>query len=299
MEGGPLSPLEVDGWIGQHTNRAITRFQQHHFTWSDGTVHPGQRTHAKLREYQGVQRPGDYSSGTSGNGRFVADPVTMARFHGLIANAKGWINAAIRKLELARDFAGGRGYGGESYALVDKYFHLDQLPRPSVFGRIVYLERIFYQMRSCIAHSSPATSMGSGYFQEDPSWHNHPKSKVRAFTHYGGYTRRSRHGGGPPMSKEDNYTGPNLRQDAIYVCTAVIKKWKDETLTETLVHELAHFCGPEVDRIDRIGDWSYRHRPDFFRLNAFTAVRTADCYSEFAGEARLRREVKHERLPQG
>jgi hypothetical protein len=109
--------------------------------------------------------------------------------------------------------------------------------------------------------------------------------------------RQSKNGGGPPMTEEDNYPGPNQRQDAIYVCTAVMRQFKDEHFTEVLVHELARCCGPELENMDRIADWSYRKRPDFFKLDHFSAVRTADCYSEFAGAAYLRREVLHEKLP--
>ncbi len=92
------------------------------------------------------------------------------------------------------------------------------------------------------------------------------------------------------MSQEDNYTGANLRQDTIFVCTRVIEQWNLEMYTSTLVHELAHFCGPEVDHPNRIGDHSYRDRPTFFQLEPSWAMRTAECYNEFAGEARLKRE---------
>ena len=61
----------------------------------------------------------------------------------------------------------------------------------------------------------------------------------------------------------------------------------DGVYTRVIVHELAHFCGPEVNSSDVIEDHSYRQRPNFFQLTPRQAIRTADCYSEFAGEAKL------------
>jgi len=56
-DGGPATPLEVDGICGPKTIRAIQMFQLHHFGWSgaDGRVDPDGPTLAKLNEYDGPQ----------------------------------------------------------------------------------------------------------------------------------------------------------------------------------------------------------------------------------------------------
>jgi hypothetical protein len=300
-DGGPLPPLAEDGWIGQYTNTAITKFQKHHFGWADGRVDPGQKTITKLREYQGVAPPGKASGGSGGAGTVTPDPVTLAQFYAQIEEAKRWINAAQHKLQRARDFVVGLGsFGGggaEAFALVNKYFHLDKEPKAVVPSRLMYLEGVFQAMKGCIAHSSPMTQQGTGYFQEDPTPGNNPKGKVLAYTYYGGYTRRKKNGEGPPMSKDDNYKGANLRQDTVFVVTHVLKKWQVEMYTATLVHELAHFCGPEIDKPDRIGDHSYRGQPNFLKLSPLLAARTAECYNEFAGESYLHREPNYQHIP--
>ncbi len=85
--GGPLPPLATDGWIGSNTNRAITKFQQHHFGAADGRVDPGLRTHAKLKEYQGTSPPGQSApaTGVPGSG---GNPNTMAVFYARIEEGK-------------------------------------------------------------------------------------------------------------------------------------------------------------------------------------------------------------------
>jgi hypothetical protein len=98
------------------------------------------------------------------------------------------------------------------------------------------------------------------------------------------------------MSKEDNYRGPNQRQAAVYICPRVLNAHSDFSYTRIIVHELAHFCGPETGA-RTIDDFGYRDRKvpaehaKFFDLRPEKAIRTADCYAEFAGYAYLGREV--------
>lgn len=48
-KGGPLAILGTDSKVGPNTIGAISRFQKHHFGWSDGRIDPGKKTHQKLQ----------------------------------------------------------------------------------------------------------------------------------------------------------------------------------------------------------------------------------------------------------
>jgi hypothetical protein len=66
--------------------------------------------------------------------------------------------------------------------------------------------------------------------------------------------------------RRDNHERANLREDAISISTETI----DPTplkLTSLIVHELAHFVGPELYSGDGIGDHSYTFRSDFSKLS--------------------------------
>lgn len=273
--GGPAPPLKVDGLCYGKTLAAIRKFQKEAcgFKWPDGRVDPGGKTQSRLKEF------------------FVpANPYTMPRVYLMLPQARLWIMVAMRVLGDAQFHLGGlRTFAGR-FALVSKYFHLDQLRPPQARVALAKIRSTFVSMETCIGHSSPLTTPGSGYFQEDPR-----DNEASAYTFSGGFTRRSRTHTTPPMSHEDNYLGLNQREDTIFICPRVLNTASNEFYTKVIVHELAHFCGPPPGA-DEIGDHGYRdHRvPDskdsFFKLSPHMAIRTADCYSEFAGEAYLRRE---------
>lgn len=265
--GGPAPPLKVDGLCFGKTLAAIRRFQKEAcaFKWPDGRIDPEGKTHQRLREF------------------FVpANPYTMPRIYLMLPQARHWILAAKRVLGDAELHLRGRPGFGKRFELVSKYFHLDRLSPAQGLAAIASMRRTFIDMETCIGHPSPLTEPGSGYFQEDPV-----ENQALAYTFFGGFTRKSRTKTTPPLSGEDNYAGPSQRQDTIFVCPRRLNTHSDGFYTGTIVHELAHFCGSEIDSANRIADHSYRHRPDFFRLSPYNAIRTADCYSEFAGEAAL------------
>jgi hypothetical protein len=265
--GGPVPPLKVDGLCYGKTLAAIRRFQKEAcgFKWPDGRISPGGKTHTRLREF------------------FIpANPYTMPRIYQMLPQALLWILAAKRVLGLAELHLRGQQGFSKPFQLVDKYFHVGTLAPVQKSASITRIRDTFNNMERCIGHSSPMTTLGSGYFQEDPL-----NSEFGAYTFFGGFTRRSRTKTTPPLGSEDNYENADKRQDTISVCSRVLNSQSDGVYTRVIVHELAHFCGPEVNSSDVIEDHSYRQRPNFFQLTPRQAIRTADCYSEFAGEAKL------------
>jgi hypothetical protein len=150
-------------------------------------------------------------------------------------------------------------------------------------GRI----RILYNtMEACIGRSTPMTTLGTGYFQEDP--HN---NKSFAYTWSGGYTMAGPKTGGPPVSID--LPIPCVRKDVIYLCPRKLNVQSSAFYTIVVVQELAHFCGPVEGSADAIVDHGYRRRPGFFQLNAYHVERMADCYAHIAGEAKLGFEAPH------
>jgi peptidoglycan hydrolase-like protein with peptidoglycan-binding domain len=57
-QGGPLSPVAVDGMFGPETVGAITRFQKQNFSWGDGRVDPNGQTLARLNACADGAAPG-------------------------------------------------------------------------------------------------------------------------------------------------------------------------------------------------------------------------------------------------
>lgn len=274
--GGPEPPLKVDGLCYGKSQAAIKRFQKEacHFKWPDGRVDPNGKTHERLKDF------------------FIpANPYTLPYVYHMLPKALLWILAAKRVLWDADLHRRGKPGFGSRMELVNRYFHLDQVGPRGAAASLASIRETFIKMETCIGHSSPFTELGSGYFQEDPL-----EAHASGYTFSGGFTRRSRTKTTPPMSKEDNYRGPNQRQDTIYICPRVLNAHSDFSYTRIVVHELAHFCGPEPGG-QTITDYGYRDRKvpaeqdKFFKLRPELAIRTADCYAEFAGYAYLGREV--------
>jgi hypothetical protein len=187
--------------------------------------------------------------------------------------------------------------------LVNKFFHLDKLPKGQAVAAIGRIHALFTTMKVAIGHNSqsPAKDAGksTGPLQPDPCCLNDQGvSDAFAYTFHGGFTRTNPKTGRPRLSKSDNYEGPNLREDTIFFCTqalaAVPAADRHEFFAETLLHELAHWVGPEPPKpgarglspeiVDIAGDVD---DPDFFKLSPSRALRNAESYAQFAAEAAL------------
>ncbi len=267
--GGPQPALKVDGYVGPKTLAAIRKFQTEAcgFKWPDGRVDVEKRTHQKLREFY-----------------IDPNPYHLKLIYIMLPNAVHWMNNARRALMEARmALTGGFAASNKGLNILNKYFHIDTLPVPKAINAIGRIDQIYQTGIACIGHASPMTREGSGYFQEDPK-----RNTAHAYTYEGGYHV------GPKWSKDAGYSGPNVRMDAIYICSRRYKSYSLDTYTMVVVHELAHFCGPPRPNADIIEDHSYRRKGSaFFKLSAKDAMRTADCYAHFAGEVSLGKEAPY------
>jgi hypothetical protein len=272
LEGGPSPALKVDGLCWQKTVAAIRRFQREAcgFKWPDGQIAPEQRTLQKLREFY-----------------LEPNPYAVPLAYAALPEAMAWILAAKQALRGAEWKLRGMPSAPRGLELTNKYFHLDAFTPNRALQAIADMNALFTTMHTCIARSTVMTQPGTGYFQEDAQ-----ENRYHAYTWAGGYTMRAPSGGTPKTGPgETPY--PGLRKDTIYICPRRFASFNQLFFTVVVVHELAHFCGPPEGATD-ISDFGYRKQgATFFALRPELALRTADCYAHFAGEARLGREAPY------
>jgi hypothetical protein len=275
-QGGPDPKLDVDGIVGPLTRAAIAAFQKQQFGWSDGRVDTDNVTIQKLRAING------------GNPAGAAPAVdaqrqaALALTYSTLPAALAMVQQALLTVDFARYYVQGaanifKQIAEDQFAVVDTYFNLSKVSKQQQLDALAKIGKIFGTMRTLLGHPGPQLTPGTGIFQLDPN----NQTDIYAFTYMGGFTRRDARTGRPMMSKDDNYQGPNLREDAIYIATG-LDGMDAEFVPYNTIHELAHFVGPELGNADAIQDLSYRHKQGFYGLSTNEALRTADSYAMFA-----------------
>ncbi|WP_157817381.1 peptidoglycan-binding protein [Candidatus Thiodictyon syntrophicum] len=281
--GGPAVPLKVDGICGPKTRAAIYGFQFHHGLVADSRIDPGKATLLKINEIRS-RLPAVHTNDEA-----------IVRVYGALGQAASWTWAAQRHLREARDYltqpkaSAGFSVRAAGYERVNTYFKLSQLgnagPQVDAIDR---LNSTYLTMRTVIGHHSPLTMVGSGIFQVDPTTNNKQDGPYSAFTFSGGWTRRDIRTGLPKHSQADGYEGGDFREDTIFIATNMVTNWLDINIATLVIHELAHFVGPELGRAGEIGaDIAYSNTANFKTLTHWQAMRNADSYAIFANHAGL------------
>ncbi len=268
-QGGPVPPLVADGLIGPKTRSAIAAFQQKQFGWSDSRVDTDKYTIAALRGFQpdpGAPSPKRVALSTMAK-VYATLPIAMR----LIKNGMSGVTACESLLSGAT-----KGTDAEDkLAVLNVFFSLDKLPEPQRLPAVRRIKSLFLKMEEAMGFYGVSATM-NGIFHRDPE----DQPDIYAFTYRGGYTRKAADGS-PMMSGDDNYEGPNLPENKIYICTGLEGSGFHFTAYNT-VHELAHWVGPEKGQPNTVVDLSYRHKADFYNLPPETAMRTADSYAMYA-----------------
>lgn len=256
-QGGPVPKLDENGVVSQQLILAIAAFQRKQVGWSDGRVDPGGET---IRRLQAV------------NEMPAGEPSLAPSAVESIPVAMGMVFLARAHLMNARfSFSGGGGLFASVYAsaaaLVNKHFHLDRATSP--LSALDMVDKIFGRMQAAIARIAP----GLWIFEDDPS---QPPDVAYAFTSCGGFLYLA-------GQSERKKTGLYYF-DRIYLCRRLVSYDKD-TIVYAMLHELAHFVGGKDGMGDVVDDWAYAHRPTGYEtLSPYSAVRNADCYSQYAWE---------------
>jgi hypothetical protein len=258
---------------------AIADFQRRQFGWTDSRIDTAGKTIKRLRTYQNTIAPGDRPSVID---RYILRPLTVASVYATLPLARNMTDQAILTIDHARYHLQGKSPlskkdADDKFAVVDTFFGLGKLAKFPALQALDKIAGVFRTMQKVINDAIPQALKDTGYFQQDPL----DQDNTYAYTYAGGYTRTDKKTGRPKMSAEDNYTGPNLPENAIYICTGLEGMPADFVAYNT-VHELAHFVGPETDQADAIKDHSYRHKNGFYNLTTKDALRTADSYAMFA-----------------
>lgn len=253
IEGGPVPKLKPDGIVGSKTSGAIVKFQRKQFGMggADGVVDVGKRTDERL-------------SGVTGT--YGSLPPEMMQH---IPRALSIINIARGTLSAARAFrlTGGGGiigFGEASWNKVVKHFQIDRFPDWN--RQIDWVNSIFVGMETAIGH----IPMGMILLADEPA---HSNVGAFAFTYAGGYELNER-----------NKTVNGKARGSVYLCPKM-QTMKRDAFAYVLIHELAHFVGPNGRTGVQIDDYSYRHRPNYDKLLPWQRVHNADNYAQFAFDA--------------
>lgn len=132
IDGGPPSPIAIDGKCGQQIIKTIQNFQLKHFGWSgaDGKIDPNKQTHQKLKEISGR-----YDVFPTLPLDMVNDAWLFAGMMQHIPFTKECVRAAMAKISSAQ--IGGL-FGGDAMSLLERHFSISKFPSPSAAMQKIY-----------------------------------------------------------------------------------------------------------------------------------------------------------------
>ncbi len=254
-DGGPSPKLVEDSIYGPKTAAAIQKFQVKHFGYggADGVVDPGQQTDRKLA--------GDGASATS----------VSADMYGHIGYARTVLEITRSQIAAARMFASGQssftGLGESAWNKLIKHFKIDKFPSWS--SQLDAIDRVYSDMQTAIGH----VPQGVILFADEPP---EKTSGHFAFAYANGYGVANR---GKKAPDGATYL------DSVYF-TQKMRTLKQDAFAYVMIHELAHYVGPEERFGNGIVDYAYHRNPAAYQwLPPWQCVHNADCYSQFAFDA--------------
>lgn len=262
IDGGPATPLVIDGKCGPKTNKAIRDFQMKQFGFSgaDGRIDPGRQTIQRLNAVRNDNISPDMPLS-------FLDPTAKALFDGMmqhIPHTKNCINAAMSKLMLAMQSADSPvGLIGpsraERMALINKHFKVDD--NPSAAKRPI-LEKIADVYRNMLA----VLNKPENFFTLDTDNSGVTISTV-AFARLGGF-----------FDKVD-LSGRIVFRSGVLFATGI-----PDFSAFIFIHELRHFV--EQQRQGGHFGKGWVTDPGMLALSPIQRLANCDTYSGFALEAR-------------
>lgn len=256
IDGGPPSPIAINGKPTQETISAIKHFQQKHFGWGgvDGKIDPNKRTHQKLIEI------------SSSYNVFPSLPLDMVNdawfFQAMMQHVpftKQCITAAQAKISSA--MVGGL-FGGSALSLLNRHFTIDSFPSPQSAMQKIY--DIYGYMLSVL-------SRPDNFFTLDTDDRGVTISTV-AFARLGGFFETDKAG-----NKVTN--GRIVFRRGAYFATGI-----PDFAAFVFIHELRHF----VDRENEEGHFGKGWVTDegMQKLSPEQKINNCDSYAGFALEAK-------------
>ncbi len=270
--GGPAIKLVEDGIVGPKTQGAIDSFQRLHFgsDKADGTIDVRNRTQAKISSLQPTKL------------------ARMAKAETHLEAAKRCIRAAEAKIAMAFAENVGAPPVAGALALVDKHFAIKKSANQNYV--LSFIQSVFRDMAGVFARTGMFGNTGfSMYFEAEPF----TNPDLFAFTWYSGYREMGVYGG---VQDDNGLDQAWFRHDTIYL-SAFYDATTDDDRVQTIVHELAHFVGPESTSSDRVTDNAYGDfdRPAMVALDTDKRIHNAECYGNFAFDAQFNRMPAHKK----
>jgi hypothetical protein len=256
IDGGPPTPIKIDGKCGPQTIKTIQNFQLKHFGWSgaDGRIDPGKRTHKKL-----IEVSGRYDVYPSLPLDMVNDAWFFAAMMQHVPFTKQCIHAAMAKILSAMN---GGLFGAEALNLLNRHFLIDKNPSPSAAMQKIY-DHYGYMLN--------VLNRPDNYFTLDTDNRGETISTV-AFARLGGFFETDKNG-----NKVTN--GRIVFRRGAYFATQI-----PDFAAFVFIHELRHF----VEREGQSGHFGkgWVTDPGMQALSAKDRLANCDTYGGFALESK-------------
>ena len=159
QQGGPATPLKVDGKCGPKTNQAIQSFQLKQFDWpgTDGLIEPGKQTIARINQILFSNQPVDPNEHAN-------IKVKMVSHMGLVSRS---IHAAQATLMMALSPPGGLDLGRTpANDKIDRHFATGNLQQGAREQTIRNILGVFNMFANVLLMPG---ALGAGAFEMDPT----------------------------------------------------------------------------------------------------------------------------------
>jgi hypothetical protein len=250
IDGGPTTPLTLDGLCGPNTIGAIRNFQVKHFGWGgcDGRIDPGQQTLAKLNEKRQRWIVPKLPVSMTTDGWLLADILAH------VPHTRACVHAAMVMLNSAKY----GGLGERANTLTNRHFQIDGLGSGRDAG-ITYAYNVYRNMLSvldrpdayCTLDTTDAGASGS----------------TIAYARLGGFFDKS------------DLTGKIVFGRGAYFASGI-----QDFAAHVFLHELRHYVEQQGDECHYGIGW-YTD-PAMIVVTPEQRLSNADTYGNFALEAR-------------
>ncbi len=286
-EGGPATPLIVDGINGPLTQKAIANFQKRNLGFSDSRVDTNGPTLRALNGEGGGSADVALAGGAgtkpvrprkAKEPSLLPNPLIVPLMEALLPEIKAAIRAAQFQLSLARPFVSTQKQrlpqglfnapARASLNLLDKVFGFFSFTNPKpVHDRL----RLAFDNMGVALNRSFETAPLVSKTLFVPNTKDFMEKRARAYTTAGGA-----------------FDGPKARNDLglpnerIFFCSNLAGATRDQ-IVMTAIHELAHYVSPKSDpTVDPANGFFFNDRIRMDKLQPRLKIRNAEHYAGYA-----------------
>jgi hypothetical protein len=284
-QGGASPKLDVDGLPWAKTIAAIRHFQEFQaLPVADGRVDPDWPT---IKRLNALLAPSS-TLGLGTPGGIVVGPEIIAKVYRMLPEVLQFVRAADAKLLLAwtEQLAGATPIGtGGTLASVNRHFSFDKNPNWQM--DFPFVRSIFRDMEALLRRNIGGFEQT---FQAGPGSGSSATDLVVGRNAVAVSFSGGRDMQGTTIKGRDK-DGKRVVMDGgkIYILPA-FQFNTGEGQVMTLIHEMSHYLGDEDGKPNQIDDYGYGWIDRLDALSPRLKARNAQCYGNFASEAKLGRE---------